>query len=76
MIVPCGLFDINMRTIDSERSGFIQEHGWRPLTPPIWQFGDNAVKEFLAVQADGIVSIVERVSPATRAAYGSYEPCL
>ena len=66
LIVPCGLFDINMRTVDSERtSDFIQEHGWRPLTPPIpWQFGDNAVKEFLAVQADGIVLvIVERVSP-------------
>jgi hypothetical protein len=66
LIVPCGLFDINMRTIDSERSThFIQKHGWRPLTPPIpWQFGDNAVKEFLAVQADGIVLvIVERVSP-------------
>ena len=66
LIVPCGIFDINMRTNNSEFAfDFIQRHGWRPITDPIpWNFGDVSVKEFLSIQDDGIVlAVMERVSP-------------
>ena len=36
---PGGLFDINMRTVDSDWShDFLQSHGWQPLVDPVaWQ---------------------------------------
>jgi catechol 2,3-dioxygenase-like lactoylglutathione lyase family enzyme len=66
LIAPGGIFDINMRTEKAEFAvDFLQDHGWRLLMPPIpWQFGANSVKEFLAIQDDGIVlAVMERVSP-------------
>jgi hypothetical protein len=66
LIAPGGIFDINMRTEKAEFAvDFLQNQGWRLLMPPIpWQFGANSVKEFLAIQDDGIVlAVMERVSP-------------
>lgn len=66
LIVPGGLFDINMRTNDSDFAvGFLRDHGWTPLTDPVpWQFGESSVKEFLSLQDDGIVlAVMQRLSP-------------
>ena len=66
LIVPGGLFDINMRTHRSDVAvSLLKDHGWTPLTEPLpWQFGDNSVKEFLAMQDDGVVlAVMERISP-------------
>jgi len=66
LVVPGGLFDLNMRTNDSDfAQAFLREHAWTPFSEPIpWQFGDNSVKEFLSVQSDGVVlAVMERVSP-------------
>ena len=66
LIVPGGLFDINMRTNDSDFAvAFLREHGWSPLTDPVpWQFGESSVKEFLCIQDDGIImAVMQRISP-------------
>ena len=63
---PGGLFDINMRTVDSDWShDFLQSHGWQPLVDPVaWQFGDIETKEGLYIQEDGIVlAVMERLQP-------------
>lgn len=63
---PGGLFDINMRTVDSDWShDFLQSHGWQPLVDPVaWRFGDVETKEGLYIQADGIVlAVMERLQP-------------
>ena len=63
---PGGLFDINMRTVDSDWShDFLQCHGWQPLVDPVaWQFGDVETKEGLYIQEDGIVlAVMERLQP-------------
>ena len=63
---PGGLFDINMRTVDSDWShDFLQSHGWQPLVDPVaWRFGDIETKEGLYIQDDGIVlAVMERLQP-------------
>jgi len=66
LISPGGIFDINMRTKNAEYAyQFLEDHGWRPIMEPVpWTFGTSSVKEFLAIQDDGIVlAVMERISP-------------
>ena len=63
---PGGLFDVNMRTWDSEWArDFLQQHGWRELVPAVaWQFGDVQTSEGLYIQDDGIVvAVMQRLHP-------------
>jgi hypothetical protein len=63
---PGGLFDINMRTWDSEWArDFLHAHGWRELVPAVaWQFGEVHTSEGLYIQDDGIVmAVMQRLSP-------------
>jgi hypothetical protein len=63
---PGGLFDINMRTWDSEWArDFLHTHGWRELVPAVaWQFGEVHTSEGLYIQDDGIVmAVMQRLSP-------------
>ncbi|MDG2461807.1 MAG: hypothetical protein P8M73_13080 [Luminiphilus sp.] len=63
---PGGLFDINMRTADSDWArAFLLEHGWRELVPSVaWRFGEIETKEGLFIQDDGIVlAVMERLHP-------------
>ena len=63
---PGGLFDINMRTCDSDWSRqFLLDYGWRVLVEPVaWQFGDVLTKEGLFIQDDGVVlAVMERLHP-------------
>ena len=57
---PGGLFDINMRTWDSDWAReFLGAHGWRELVPAVaWQFGEVQTSEGLYIQDDGIVMAV------------------
>ena len=63
---PGGLFDINMRTWDSDWAReFLHTHGWRELVPAVaWQFGEVQTSEGLYIQDDGIVmAVMQRLSP-------------
>ncbi len=63
---PGGLFDINMRTVDSDWShDFLLAHGWQSLVEPVaWRFGDIETREGLYIQEDGIVlAVMERLQP-------------
>ena len=63
---PGGIFDINMRTADSDWArAFLIEHGWRELVPSVaWRFGDIETKEGLYIQDDGIVlAVMQRLHP-------------
>jgi len=63
---PGGIFDINMRTDNSDwASEFLEAHGWRELVPPVaWQFGEVETKEGLFIQDDGIVlAVMQRLHP-------------
>ena len=63
---PGGLFDINMRTWDSDWAReFVHIHGWRELVPAVaWQFGEVQTSEGLYIQDDGIVmAVMQRLSP-------------
>lgn len=63
---PGGLFDLNMRTSDSDWSRqFLIDHGWQVLVEPVaWQFGDVLTKEGLFIQDDGVVlAVMERLQP-------------
>ena len=63
---PGGLFDINMRTLDSDWAReFLGAHGWRELVPAVaWQFGEVQTSEGLYIQDDGIVmAVMQRLSP-------------
>ena len=63
---PGGLFDINMRTLDSDWAReFLGAHGWRELVPAVaWQFGEVHTSEGLYIQDDGIVmAVMQRLSP-------------
>ncbi len=63
---PGGLFDINMRTWDSDWArDFLQAHGWWELVPAVaWQFGEVHTSEGLYIQDDGIVmAVMQRLSP-------------
>ena len=63
---PGGIFDINMRTADSDWArAFLFEHGWRELVPSVaWRFGDIETKEGLYIQDDGIVlAVMQRLHP-------------
>ena len=63
---PGGLFDVNMRTWDSEWARtFLQQHGWRELVPAVaWQFGEVETSEGLYIQDDGIVmAVMQRLHP-------------
>jgi hypothetical protein len=66
VITPGGIFDINMRTHDSDWAcGFLETHGWRELVQPVsWQFGAVETKEGLFIQEDGIVlAVMQRLHP-------------
>lgn len=63
---PGGIFDINMRTTDSDWAcQFLAAHGWRELVTPVaWHFGAVETKEGLFLQDDGIVlAVMERLHP-------------
>ena len=63
---PGGIFDINMRTDDSDWAReFLAAHGWRELVTPVaWQFGEVETKEGLFIQDDGIVlAVMQRLHP-------------
>jgi hypothetical protein len=63
---PGGIFDINMRTDDSDWAcGFLAAHGWRELVTPVaWRFGEVETKEGLFIQDDGIVmAVMQRLHP-------------
>ena len=65
---PGGLFDINMRTWDSDWAReFLHTHGWRELVPAVaWQFGEVQTSEGLYIQDDGIVmAVMQRLSRQT-----------